>query len=472
VVVGQRLYPGAGRARGRGTAPAPRRLRQKAAPRSPKGAKAGAGAATGCGARCWTSWPTASAWATPSARACWRRSRSRCAAAAGASACTRWVRVLRAADLEVLDRPALPGQRPALCRPDRIGLLVQLRRRRLRELPRLRPCHRCRLRPGDTERQAHAARRRDQADADAGLAGMPGRPDAPCRRCRHPARHAVEQAQPEHQHWVINGSPNWNGKWNQHWFGVKRFFEYLETKAYKMHIRVLLSKYRSYTPCPRCAGARLKTESLLWRIGSKADADAVMPPPQRFMPQGVAWSPRAARGPARAVPARPDAAADRPAAPVLRPPERPAARARPRDGARPWRDHKALKLLFEEITTRLRYLCRRRHRLPESGPAEPHAVRRRGAAHQPDDRAGHLAGQHFVRAGRAQHRPAPARHAPHHRGHAAPARCRQHAGGGRARPGRDAGGRPHDRHGAGPGRTRRADRVRRLDPGPAPAPTR
>ena len=41
--------------------------------------------------------------------------------------------------------------------------------------------------------------------------------------------------------WVINGSPNWNGKWNQHWFGVKRFFEYLETKAYKMHIRVLLS---------------------------------------------------------------------------------------------------------------------------------------------------------------------------------------------------------------------------------------
>jgi len=30
---------------------------------------------------------------------------------------------------------------------------------------------------------------------------------------------------------------------------IKRFFEYLESKAYKMHIRVLLSKYRSYTPC-------------------------------------------------------------------------------------------------------------------------------------------------------------------------------------------------------------------------------
>ena len=54
---------------------------------------------------------------------------------------------------------------------------------------------------------------------------------------------------PEHQGWVINGSPNWNGKWSQHWFGIKRFFEYLESKSYKMHIRVLLSKYRSYTPC-------------------------------------------------------------------------------------------------------------------------------------------------------------------------------------------------------------------------------
>ena len=92
------------------------------------------------------------------------------------------------------------------------------------------------------------------------------------------------------QQWVLKGSSKWNGKWNQHWFGVDRFFEYLESKAYKMHIRVLLSKYRSYTPCGVCAGARLKTESLLWRVGSQADADAVLAPAKRFMPQGVQWT--------------------------------------------------------------------------------------------------------------------------------------------------------------------------------------
>ena len=95
---------------------------------------------------------------------------------------------------------------------------------------------------------------------------------------------------PEQQAWVIDGSPHWKGKWEKHWFGIKRFFAYLESKAYKMHIRVLLSKYRSYTTCETCGGARLKLESLQWRLGTKEAADAVLPPAERFMPVGVQWS--------------------------------------------------------------------------------------------------------------------------------------------------------------------------------------
>ena len=53
----------------------------------------------------------------------------------------------------------------------------------------------------------------------------------------------------------------------ERWYGVRRFFAWLETKAYKMHIRVLLSRYRSYTECAACGGARLKPEALLWRLG-------------------------------------------------------------------------------------------------------------------------------------------------------------------------------------------------------------
>jgi len=90
--------------------------------------------------------------------------------------------------------------------------------------------------------------------------------------------------------WVIDGNPSWAGNWNKQWYGVRRFFEYLESKSYKMHIRVLLSKYRSYTPCAACGGARLKLEALLWRLGTQADADAVMAPARRNLPVGATWS--------------------------------------------------------------------------------------------------------------------------------------------------------------------------------------
>ena len=86
------------------------------------------------------------------------------------------------------------------------------------------------------------------------------------------------------QRWVIDGEGDWE---DSVWYGARRFFAWLETKAYKMHIRVLLSRYRAYDECPDCAGARLKPDALLWRLGSKANAAAVLPPQQRFKPVGL-----------------------------------------------------------------------------------------------------------------------------------------------------------------------------------------
>jgi excinuclease ABC subunit A len=158
---------------------------------------------------------------------------------------------------------------------------------------------------------------------------------------------------PEQQHWVKAGSPNWNGKWNQQWFGVARFFEYLESKAYKMHIRVLLSKYRSYTECPTCQGARLKTDSLLWRIGTKAQADAVLPAGRRYMPAGVTWS----RAQLEALPGL--CLHDLMLLPLdrLRAFFGTLAQTLVPAGTDASGQAQALRLLFDEINTRLRYLC-------------------------------------------------------------------------------------------------------------------
>ncbi len=48
--------------------------------------------------------------------------------------------------------------------------------------------------------------------------------------------------------------------------GLNGFFSWLERRKYKMHIRVFLSRWRSYYPCPTCGGARLKPEALAVRI--------------------------------------------------------------------------------------------------------------------------------------------------------------------------------------------------------------
>ncbi len=53
------------------------------------------------------------------------------------------------------------------------------------------------------------------------------------------------------------------------WYGVKGFFDWMETKAYKMHVRVFLSRYRSYTTCDCCRGKRLQPEALCFKVKGK-----------------------------------------------------------------------------------------------------------------------------------------------------------------------------------------------------------
>jgi excinuclease ABC subunit A len=53
------------------------------------------------------------------------------------------------------------------------------------------------------------------------------------------------------------------------WAGVRGFFEWLEGKKYKLHVRVFLSKYRGYTLCPDCGGGRLRQEAADVKVGGR-----------------------------------------------------------------------------------------------------------------------------------------------------------------------------------------------------------
>ncbi|HTB80430.1 MAG TPA: excinuclease ABC subunit UvrA [Opitutaceae bacterium] len=73
---------------------------------------------------------------------------------------------------------------------------------------------------------------------------------------------------PEQKAYVIDGEPGYgegNKTWPRAWYGLKGFFRWLEKSTYKMHVRVFLSRYRSYNPCPDCGGARLQPEALCWK---------------------------------------------------------------------------------------------------------------------------------------------------------------------------------------------------------------
>jgi excinuclease ABC subunit A len=71
----------------------------------------------------------------------------------------------------------------------------------------------------------------------------------------------------EHRRLIEEGAPEHN------FGGLAGFFRWLERRKYKMHLRVFLSRWRSYSPCPECCGARLRPEALAVQIGGKSIAE-------------------------------------------------------------------------------------------------------------------------------------------------------------------------------------------------------
>ncbi len=89
-----------------------------------------------------------------------------------------------------------------------------------------------------------------------------------CKRKKIPSDIPFEDLTQEQQEFVINGDPNYGKegyKWPRAWYGLKGFFKWLETKAYRMHVRVFLSRFRTYTRCPGCGGTRLQPDALNWQ---------------------------------------------------------------------------------------------------------------------------------------------------------------------------------------------------------------
>jgi excinuclease ABC subunit A len=70
---------------------------------------------------------------------------------------------------------------------------------------------------------------------------------------------------PEHQRLIIEGEGRF--------FGIRGFFNHLERKKYKLHVRVFLSRYRGYSVCSTCGGARLRSEAQQVKINGKNICD-------------------------------------------------------------------------------------------------------------------------------------------------------------------------------------------------------
>jgi excinuclease ABC subunit A len=91
-----------------------------------------------------------------------------------------------------------------------------------------------------------------------------------CRKRGVPMNVAFDRLSRDWQDWVLQGETDYGKdaqhQWPHAWYGIKGYFRWLESKAYKMHVRVLLSRYRTYQKCPDCDGRRFQPESLQFQV--------------------------------------------------------------------------------------------------------------------------------------------------------------------------------------------------------------
>ncbi|MFA5167078.1 MAG: excinuclease ABC subunit UvrA [Candidatus Omnitrophota bacterium] len=88
-----------------------------------------------------------------------------------------------------------------------------------------------------------------------------------CQRKRIPIRVPWIKLKSRYRKWILEGYPG------DDFVSVRKFFEYMNKKTYKMHVRIFLNRYRGYAPCETCHMTRLKTEALDFLIRGKNIAE-------------------------------------------------------------------------------------------------------------------------------------------------------------------------------------------------------
>jgi excinuclease ABC subunit A len=101
------------------------------------------------------------------------------------------------------------------------------------------------------------------------------------KKARMPLDKPLREWTPAQLDWLIEGD---EVGYPKGWWGIRSWFKWMESRAYKMHVRVFLSRYRKYETCADCNGTRLKPEALAWHV------DGLSLPELYALPAGKALS--------------------------------------------------------------------------------------------------------------------------------------------------------------------------------------